>query len=41
MSDYRRHAIPAMAIAAAVGFVVSQPAEVDVNEIVVRPALQR
>jgi NADP-dependent 3-hydroxy acid dehydrogenase YdfG len=41
MSDYRRHAIPATAIAAAVAFAVSQPAEVDVNEIVVRPALQR
>lgn len=41
MSEYRRHAIPASAIADAVAFAVSQPAEVDVNEIVVRPASQR
>jgi NADP-dependent 3-hydroxy acid dehydrogenase YdfG len=41
MSDYRRHAIPAAAIADAVAFAASQPADVDVNEIVVRPARQR
>ncbi|KQY09614.1 oxidoreductase [Mycobacterium sp. Root135] len=41
MSEYRRHAIPASAIADAVAFAVSQPPEVDVNEIVVRPASQR
>ena len=41
MSEYRRHAIPATAIAAAVAFAVSQPPDVDVNEIVVRPAHQR
>ncbi|OPX09857.1 SDR family oxidoreductase [Mycobacterium sp. AT1] len=41
MSEYRRHAIPAAAIADAVAFAVSQPPEVDVNEIVVRPASQR
>jgi NADP-dependent 3-hydroxy acid dehydrogenase YdfG len=41
MSDYRRHAIPATAIADAVSFAVSQPPEVDVNEIVVRPTRQR
>ena len=41
MSDYRRHAIPASAIADAVAFAVSQPPEVDVNESVVRPASQR
>lgn len=41
MLEYRRHAIPASAIADAVAFAVSQPREVDVNEIVVRPASQR
>jgi NADP-dependent 3-hydroxy acid dehydrogenase YdfG len=41
MADYRRHAIPATAIADAVAFAMAQPPEVDVNEIVVRPALQR
>ncbi|KAA0101119.1 SDR family oxidoreductase [Mycolicibacterium sp. P1-18] len=41
MSEYRRHAIPASAVADAVAFAVSQPPEVDVNEIVVRPASQR
>ncbi|MCV7423015.1 SDR family oxidoreductase [Mycobacterium yunnanensis] len=41
MSEYRRHAIPASSIADAVAFAVSQPPEVDVNEIVVRPANQR
>ncbi|MEU0496510.1 SDR family oxidoreductase [Mycobacterium sp. NPDC006124] len=41
MSEYRRHAIPASAIADAVAFAVAQPPEVDVNEIVVRPVRQR
>lgn len=41
MSEYRRDAIPASAIADAVAFAVAQPPEVDVNEIVVRPASQR
>ncbi|GGZ14733.1 SDR family oxidoreductase [Streptomyces nitrosporeus] len=38
MAAYRAVALPASAIADAVAFAVSQPAEVDVNEIVVRPA---
>jgi NADP-dependent 3-hydroxy acid dehydrogenase YdfG len=38
---YRRNAIPADAIARAISFAVSQPADVDVNEIIVRPAAQR
>ncbi|OBG79940.1 oxidoreductase [Mycobacterium sp. E802] len=38
MRDYRAVAIPASAIADAVAFAVGQPAEVDVNEIIVRPA---
>lgn len=38
MKAYRAAAIPASAIAAAIAYAVSQPREVDVNEIVVRPA---
>lgn len=38
MRDYRALAIPASAIADAIAFAVNQPPEVDVNEIIVRPA---
>ncbi|WP_328787347.1 MULTISPECIES: SDR family oxidoreductase [unclassified Streptomyces] len=38
MKAYRAVALPASAIAGAVAYAVAQPAEVDVNEIVVRPA---
>ncbi len=38
MKAYRAAAIPASAIAAAIAYAVEQPREVDVNEIVVRPA---
>jgi NADP-dependent 3-hydroxy acid dehydrogenase YdfG len=38
MKWYRAVAIPASAVADAIAFAVSRPAEVDVNEIVVRPA---
>ncbi|SKC81956.1 SDR family oxidoreductase [Krasilnikoviella flava] len=41
MVGYRAERIPADAVAAAVSFAVAQPAGVDVNEIVVRPAGQR
>jgi NADP-dependent 3-hydroxy acid dehydrogenase YdfG len=41
MRDYRRNAIPADAIARAISYAVGQPADVDVNEIIVRPAAQR
>ncbi|GAA1381507.1 SDR family oxidoreductase [Pseudonocardia kongjuensis] len=41
MATYRAHAIGPEAIADAVAYAVSQPAEVDVNEIVVRPVRQR
>ncbi|MES4907540.1 MULTISPECIES: SDR family oxidoreductase [unclassified Streptomyces] len=37
MKWYRAVAIPASAVADAIAFAVSRPAEVDVNEIVVRP----
>lgn len=38
MKTYRAVALPASAIAGAVAYAVAQPAGVDVNEIVVRPA---
>lgn len=41
MVDYRRAAIGPDAIGRAVAYVVGEPADVDVNEIVVRPAAQR
>ncbi|MGW6987678.1 SDR family oxidoreductase [Streptomyces sp. NPDC054946] len=37
MKAYRAVALPASAVAAAIAYAVAQPAEVDVNEIVVRP----
>ncbi|PIH61495.1 SDR family oxidoreductase [Paenibacillus sp. LK1] len=37
MKDYRRISIPAEAIAQSILYAINQPAEVDVNEIVVRP----
>ncbi len=40
MKDYRRKAIPAEAIARAILYATEQPADVDVNEIVVRPITQ-
>ena len=38
MKAYRAVALPASAIADAIGYAVGQPQEVDVNEIIVRPA---
>lgn len=38
MKTYRSVAIPAAAIADAIAFAITQPADVDLNEIVVRPA---
>ncbi|MFF3327697.1 SDR family oxidoreductase [Streptomyces sp. NPDC002889] len=38
MKTYRAVALPASAVAGAIAYAVSQPPEVDVNEIVVRPA---
>ncbi|MHB0805740.1 SDR family oxidoreductase [Stutzerimonas nitrititolerans] len=37
MTDFRRVAIPAEAIARAIAYAVEQPADVDVSELVVRP----
>ncbi|GAA1465864.1 SDR family oxidoreductase [Nocardiopsis exhalans] len=41
MAAYRANAIAPSAIARAIAFAVEQPDDVDVNEIVVRPAAQR
>lgn len=41
MVAYRAHAIPAASIAEAIAYAIGQPPEVDVNEIIVRPASQR
>ncbi|MFN6547993.1 SDR family oxidoreductase [Mycolicibacterium nivoides] len=38
MRTYRALAIPASAVADAIAFAIMQPPEVDVNEIIVRPA---
>jgi NADP-dependent 3-hydroxy acid dehydrogenase YdfG len=38
MREYRAVAIPASAIADAIAYAIGQPPEVDVNEIIVRPA---
>ncbi|TYP72080.1 SDR family oxidoreductase [Paenibacillus methanolicus] len=37
MRTYRRHALPASAIARAIAYAIEQPAGVDVSELVVRP----
>ncbi|MGW5360180.1 SDR family oxidoreductase [Actinopolymorpha pittospori] len=41
MRTYRAHAIEPDAVAEAVSYALAQPADVDVNEIVLRPARQR
>jgi NADP-dependent 3-hydroxy acid dehydrogenase YdfG len=38
--DFYKRAIPASAIACAVAYAIEQPADVDVNEIVIRPTAQ-
>lgn len=37
IAEYRKLSIPADAIARAIAFAIAQPADVDVNEVVVRP----
>ncbi|NOK11232.1 SDR family oxidoreductase [Corallococcus exercitus] len=37
MREFRKDAIPADAIARAISYAISQPAEVDVSEIIIRP----
>ncbi|MEV0329131.1 SDR family oxidoreductase [Micromonospora echinospora] len=41
MKEYRKNSISPDAVARAISFAVDQPADVDVNEIIVRPARQR
>ncbi|MEU4401190.1 SDR family oxidoreductase [Micromonospora orduensis] len=41
MREYRRNSISPDAIARAISFAVEQPADVDVNEIIIRPTRQR
>jgi NADP-dependent 3-hydroxy acid dehydrogenase YdfG len=40
LAQYRKHALPAEAIARAIVFAIAQPADFDVNELVVRPTSQ-
>lgn len=40
MKTYRSNALPASAIARAIAYAIEQPADVDVNEMVVRPTAQ-
>ncbi|MFJ8833958.1 SDR family oxidoreductase [Micromonospora aurantiaca] len=41
MREYRRNAISPDAVARAISYAVGQPADVDVNEIIIRPTRQR
>jgi NADP-dependent 3-hydroxy acid dehydrogenase YdfG len=41
MVRYRANTIPADAIADAIAYAIAQPADVDVNEMIIRPARQR
>jgi NADP-dependent 3-hydroxy acid dehydrogenase YdfG len=41
IAAYRANTIPAGAIADAIAYAIAQPADVDVNEMVIRPARQR
>ncbi|MGW8881092.1 hypothetical protein [Streptomyces mirabilis] len=41
MRTYRSLAIPASSVAAAIAFAMDQPANVDVDEIIVRPTAGR
>ncbi|WP_166239920.1 SDR family oxidoreductase [Paenibacillus turpanensis] len=39
MKEYRRIALPASAIARAIVYAIGQPADVDVNELIIRPVV--
>ncbi len=41
IEQFRVHLLPAEAIARAIAYAIEQPADVDVNEVVVRPASQK
>ena len=38
--DFYKQAIPAASVARAIAFAIEQPSDVDINEIVLRPAKQ-
>jgi NADP-dependent 3-hydroxy acid dehydrogenase YdfG len=38
--DFYKQAIPASSVARAIAFAIEQPADVDINEIVLRPTAQ-
>jgi NADP-dependent 3-hydroxy acid dehydrogenase YdfG len=40
VSDFYKSAIPAESVARAIAFAIEQPADVDINEIVLRPTVQ-
>lgn len=40
VNEYRRHIIPASAIARAIAYAIEQPDDVDVNELVIRPTAE-
>jgi hypothetical protein len=40
VTDFYKSAIPSSAVARAIAFAIEQPAEVDVNEIILRPTVQ-
>ena len=41
MLAYRKNSIPADAVAGTISFALRQSADVDINEIIVRPVAQR
>jgi NADP-dependent 3-hydroxy acid dehydrogenase YdfG len=41
MNDYRKFSIPAASVADAISFALRQPVDVDISEVVIRPAAQR
>ena len=41
MRTYRGVSIPAYSVASAISYAIGQPPDVDVNEVIVRPAGQR
>jgi NADP-dependent 3-hydroxy acid dehydrogenase YdfG len=41
MQEYRADSIPPDAIARAISYAIGEPADVDVNELIIRPARQR
>jgi NADP-dependent 3-hydroxy acid dehydrogenase YdfG len=40
VNEFYKMAIPAVAVARAIAFAIEQPADVDINEIVIRPTVQ-